>query len=91
MAQLPQALADAGNELSAVARAALADLLGQIRELDARLKALMQQSTALASGDPAYLASCSASRASARPSHRPYSQAWVTHSNSTAHAAARHG
>lgn len=54
MAQLPVALADASNELSAVARVVLADLLAQIRELDARLKALMQQLTALASEDPAY-------------------------------------
>jgi len=54
MRQLPQALGDASNELSAVARAALADLLGQIRELDARLKALMQQLSALAGEDPAY-------------------------------------
>jgi len=54
MAQLPEALADASNELSAIAREALAELLLQIRELDVRLKTIMQRLSTLASEDPAY-------------------------------------
>jgi len=54
MAQLPCALADASNELSAIAREALSELLAQIRQIDAQLKALMQRLTALADEDPAY-------------------------------------
>ena len=64
MAQLPEALANASNELSPVAREALAELLAQIRELDARLKTLMQRLSTLASED-------SAINVAHYPGHRP--------------------
>jgi transposase len=52
--QLPDALGDAGNELSAIAREALAELLGQIHQTTEQLACIMQRITALASQDPAY-------------------------------------
>lgn len=52
--RLPDALADATNELSPVAREELAELSQQIRLLDERLARIMQRLTVLASQDPAY-------------------------------------
>lgn len=54
LAQLPEALADPHNDLSAVAREALAQLLEQIRRTNEELKQIMQRITALAAHDPAY-------------------------------------
>ena len=54
MDELPLALADADNELSGIARAALAELLEEIRQRSARLKQLMQRMRELADTDPAY-------------------------------------
>lgn len=52
--ELPLALADAGNELSGIARGALAELLEEIAQRSARLKQLMQSMRELAGSDPAY-------------------------------------
>lgn len=52
--QLPQALADADNELSPIAREALAQLSGQIRATSEELRQIMERITLLASHDPAY-------------------------------------
>lgn len=52
--RLPDALADADNELSPMAREELAELSQQIRLLDKQLTRIMQRITALASQDPAY-------------------------------------
>jgi len=54
MNELPLALADADNELSAIARAALRELLQEITQRSARLKQLMQRMRELADSDPAY-------------------------------------
>jgi transposase len=54
MAQLPEALADANNDLSPIARQALAELLQEIRQIDERLKLIMRRLATLASEDPAY-------------------------------------
>lgn len=51
---LPVALADAGNELSPIAREALADLLQEIKQISEQLACNMRRMTALASQDPAY-------------------------------------
>lgn len=52
--QLPIALGDADNELSPIAREALAELLQQIRQITQHLTCIAQRITALASQDPAY-------------------------------------
>lgn len=52
--QLPEALADASNEFTPIAREALAQLAQQIRDSDEQHDRLMQRITALASQDPAY-------------------------------------
>lgn len=54
IAQLPLALADADNELSPIAREALADLLQQIHRTSEQITRIMQRITALAEQDPAY-------------------------------------
>jgi transposase len=54
MTQLPEALEDAQNELSPVARRALAEQLEQVKCLDERLEQLMIQLHELAEQDPAY-------------------------------------
>jgi transposase len=53
-AQLPEALADADNELSPIAREALAELAEQIRAIGEEHTRIMRRITALASQDPAY-------------------------------------
>ena len=88
--QLPQALADADNELSPIAREALAELLQQIHQTSEQLTRIMQRITALAAQDPAY------ERLRTIPGIGPtiapaLSPAWVTRSNSPALAAAPHG
>jgi transposase len=52
--QMPDALADADNELSPIAREALAELLQEIRQIGARITCIMRRITELASQDPAY-------------------------------------
>jgi transposase len=52
--QLPDALGDADNEISPIAREALAELLGQIQQTTEQLAGIMQRITSLASQDPAY-------------------------------------
>jgi transposase len=52
--RLPEALADASNELTPIAREALAELSQQIRAIDEQHVRVMQRITALASEDPAY-------------------------------------
>lgn len=54
MAALPEALEDAGNGLTAVARRALRDLYDDVRALDARIAAVMAQVAELAQLEPAY-------------------------------------
>jgi transposase len=54
MKELPLALADADNELSPIARAALAELLEEIAQRTARLKQILQRMRELADTDPAY-------------------------------------
>jgi transposase len=52
--QLPEALGDADNELTPIAREALADLVHESRQITAQLSCLMQRIAALASQNPAY-------------------------------------
>jgi transposase len=52
--QLPAALADATNELTPIAREALAQLAHWIRDIDEQLEQVMRRITALPSQDPAY-------------------------------------
>ena len=52
--QLPEALADATNELTPIAREELAELNSQIRQIDEQHARVMCKITALASQDPAY-------------------------------------
>ncbi len=54
MAAIPEALEDADNDLTAVARAALCDLLEDIRALDRRITAVMARIAELARLEPAY-------------------------------------
>lgn len=54
MQQLPLAIEDAGNELTPVAREALAGLLDEIRLIGGQLKELLQRIADLASQHPAY-------------------------------------
>lgn len=54
MAAVPEALEDADNDLTAVARAALCELLDDIRMLDQRIAATMARITELARPEPAY-------------------------------------
>lgn len=54
MRQLPDALEDAGNELSPVARAALAEQLCCLRELRKAIQSMQQQIQQLAALNPAY-------------------------------------
>jgi transposase len=54
MRELPEALEETANGLSAVARAALAGQLEQIRALDERIEQILCQLTELAQPDPAY-------------------------------------
>jgi transposase len=52
--QMPDALADADNELSPIAREALAEMLQEIRQIGERITCIMRRITELASQDPAY-------------------------------------
>jgi transposase len=52
--QIPQALADACNELTPIARAALAELVDETRQLSEQLTCVMRRIAALASQNPAY-------------------------------------
>jgi transposase len=52
--QLPESLADADNELTPIAREALADLVHESKQITAQLSCLMQRIAALASQNPAY-------------------------------------
>ena len=54
MEQLPLAIEDAGNELTSVARAALAQLIEEIRQISERIKLQLNQIAAVASQHPAY-------------------------------------
>jgi transposase len=54
MAELPQALADASNELSPIAREALAERYEQIKQVGAQIKVIMQRIATVAGEDPAY-------------------------------------
>ncbi len=54
MAELPQALGHASNELSPIAREALSERHEQIQHLSAQIKVIMQRIATLAAEDPAY-------------------------------------
>lgn len=54
LAQLPDALADADNELTPIAREALAEHLGEIKQITEQLSCVTRRIAALASLDPAY-------------------------------------
>lgn len=54
LAQLPDALADASNELTPIAREALAELMQEIKHITEQLSFLMRRIAALASQNPAY-------------------------------------
>jgi transposase len=54
LAQLPEALADADNELTAIAREALAELSAQIRHTSAQIEQIARRTALLAAQDPAY-------------------------------------
>lgn len=52
--QIPEVLADADNELTAIAREALLELVQEIKQITEQLSCLMRRIAALASQDPAY-------------------------------------
>jgi len=54
LSTLPEALADAENELTHVAREALAELCEQIRHTSAQLEQIQQRTALLAAQDPSY-------------------------------------
>jgi transposase len=58
MAQLPEALGDADNDLTVIAREELAQLAAEIRHIDEQHARVMQRMTALASQDSAYERLC---------------------------------
>ncbi len=55
MRALPIVLEDAGNHLTPIAREALAELYGQIKEISERIDSLLVRMTELAKLDPAYV------------------------------------
>jgi transposase len=52
--QIPEALSDADNELTAIAREALAEQVREIKQISEQLSCLMRRIAALASQNPAY-------------------------------------